>query len=86
MVLIIDNVSPPLLFFDMIVQVRYNISTNNNWSANMKKRKVETITHTTVSLKPFYFVLNNKNGSLNFIQFSQASITRNTSLDKDFLE
>ena len=50
----------------------------------MKIRNVETITPNFLS-KTYYFVLNDKNGSINYIQFSQASITRNTSLDKDFL-
>ena len=43
-------------------------------------------THNFLS-KTLYFLRNNKNGSINYwhSQFSQASITRNASLDKDFL-
>ena len=48
----------------------------------MKMRNVETITHTTFSLKPFILYLITKTVRFNYIQFSQANITRNTSVEK----
>ena len=56
--------------------------TSNNWSANTKMRNVETIAHTTFSLKLFVLYIITKTVRLyNYIQFSQESITRNTSKD-----
>ena len=57
-------------------------STSNNWSANTKMRNMETIAHTTFSLKLFVLYMITKTVRLyNYIQFSQESITRNTSKD-----
>ena len=57
-------------------------STSNNWSANTKMRNMETIAHTTFSLKLFVLYIITKTVRLyNYIQFSQESITRNTSKD-----
>ena len=51
----------------------------------MKMRNVETITRTTFALKPFLLYIITKTVRFKHIQLSPASITRNTSLDKDFL-
>ena len=56
-------------------------STNINCSTNMKMRNVETITHTSFSLKLFIWYIITKTVwfyNYMYIQFSQASITRNT--------
>ena len=53
--LTIYNGTPPLFFFfgmSQIVQLRKHIHELPNWSANMKIRNVETITHKFLS-KPF---------------------------------
>ena len=48
-------------------------------------RNVETI-HTSFSLKSFILYILTKTVRFGYIQFSQASITKNTTLtDKDFL-
>ena len=90
MVLTICNGSLPSLFFawhelDSTAKKTHDSSTSNNWSANIYENEKcgETITHTTFSLKPFILYIKTK--TVRF-QFSQASITGNTSLvNKDFL-
>ena len=54
---------------------------NINCSTNMKMRNVETITHTSFSLKLFVWYIITKTVwfyNYMYIQFSKASITRNT--------
>ena len=46
----------------------------------MKMRNVKTITHTTFSLEPFILYIITKTVRFKYIQFSQAIITRNTSI------
>ena len=49
----------------------------------MKMRNVETITYTSFSLKLFVLYIIAKTVMIyNYVQFSQASITRNTTLDE----
>ena len=50
---------------------------------NMKMRNVETITPTSLALKPFILYIITK--IVRFNSFPQASITRNATLDKGFL-
>ena len=52
----------------------------------MKKRNVETIARTSFSLKLFVLHIITKTVRFyNYIQFSQASITKKYNLSKDFL-
>ena len=91
MVSTICNGSLPSLFFalhelDSTAKKTHDSSTSNNWSANIYENEKcgNYYTHNFLSKTP-YSVHNNTNGSA-FNQFSQASITRNTSLvNKDFL-
>ena len=54
-----------------------------------KHENAETITHTSFSLNRSYIIfaliIITKTVWFNYIQFSQASIMRNTTLDKDLL-
>ena len=62
-------------------------STSNNWSANMKMRNVETIAHTTFSLKPFFLYIITKSVRFyNYIQYVLAGkYNEKYNLSKDSL-
>ena len=84
MILTIYNGSPPLLLFLFlaVVQLREHIINNlqqTKWEIN--------VVHTALNFlsEKLHFVYNNRNGSC-YLQFSQVSIKRNTTLDKDFLD
>ena len=83
------NGSPPLLLFLFlaIVQLReQNYEYHKQLTANKMRNECGNV-HTALNFlsKTLYFVHDNRNGSC-YLQFSQVSIKRNATLDKDFLD